>query len=67
MKLVDMLMEGVVTFIIAFTVSAAVSGLWNVLAHGFFAVDWESSFRLGIILGIVSPWVISRGGRSKPE
>lgn len=63
MKIIDMLMEGLVTFVIAFVVSAAVSGLWNAAAHGFFSVDWESSFRLGVILGIISPWVISRGGR----
>jgi len=63
MRFLDMLMEGIITFIIAFVVSAVVSGLWAMMAHGGFSVDWESSFRLGIILGIISPWVISRRNR----
>jgi len=61
MKMMSRILEGFVTFVIAFVISVIVSGLWNTAAHGFFSVDWESSFRLGIILGIISPWVISRG------
>jgi hypothetical protein len=65
MRIVDRIIEGVIVFVIAFAVSAVVSGLWNLAAHDLFAIDWESSFRLGIILGIVTPLANSRRGRGK--
>ncbi|HUU19316.1 MAG TPA: hypothetical protein VMW72_19350 [Sedimentisphaerales bacterium] len=51
----------------AFVVSAIVSLLWNLIAHGSMMVDWGSSLRMGIILGIIAPWIIARGSKSEQE
>ena len=49
-----------ITFILALVVSAAVSWLWSLAVHGNGVVDWESSFRLAVILGLVIP--LATGG-----
>jgi hypothetical protein len=49
-----------VTFVLVFVVAAVVSWLWSLVAHGSGAVDWESTFRLAVILGLVIP--LATGG-----
>jgi len=49
-----------VTFILVFVVAAVVSWLWSLVAHGSGAVDWESTFRLAVILALVIP--LATGG-----
>ncbi|MGB8953021.1 MAG: hypothetical protein WCC06_10210 [Candidatus Aminicenantales bacterium] len=61
MKFGKVFVEFVVVFVLAFIVSVGVSLLWNIVAHGSYVVDWASSVRLGIILGILAPWIIARG------
>lgn len=56
-----MLLEIVVTAVIAFVVSAIVSVVWNLVAHGAASPDWETAVRLGVIFGIVVPLVVARG------
>ncbi len=51
-------------FALAFAVSAVVSLLWNLVAHSSAAVDWGSSLSLGIVLGILVPWMAARGHKS---
>jgi len=67
MKVGKIIIEFVVAFILAFVVSAIVSLLWNLIAHGSTVVDWGSSVRLGIILGIIAPWIIAQGGKKGQE
>ena len=50
------LREFTLVFALVFVVTGAVSFLWSLTIHGSGAVDWESSVRLGIILGIVLSW-----------
>ncbi|MFQ6611577.1 MAG: hypothetical protein ACE5D2_00570 [Fidelibacterota bacterium] len=50
----------VIMFALVFAVSAVVSFLYSWLFHGTGIIDWGSSVRLGIILGIVLSWVESR-------
>ena len=38
-----------------FVVAAIVTYFWNLIAHGQGVVDWETSFRLAIIIGIALP------------
>jgi hypothetical protein len=52
-------------FAITFVVSAIVSFLWNLIVHGTSTVEWETSFRLAIILGIVLSWMIAREDKKK--
>ena len=43
------------TFVVAFLVAVLVTFIWSLMVHGAGGVDWETSFRLAIILGIVLP------------
>ena len=43
------------TFVITFVVTVAVTFLWNLGFHGGGAAEWETAFRLAVVLGIVIP------------
>lgn len=60
MKVGQVIAEFLIIFLIAFFVSSGVSFLWNLTFHGVSQVDWETSSRMGIILGVIGPYVISR-------
>ena len=47
--------EFVITGLIAFVVALIVTYLYGLLVHGVGVVEWESSIRLGVILGIILP------------
>ena len=42
MKIFGLIGEGLFAGVVAFAVSALVSGLWSQGAHGSFSADWES-------------------------
>jgi len=63
MKIKGFLIGFVTTFVVTLVVAAIVTYLWNLGVHGQSAVDWETSFRLAIILGIILP--VTRGMTSK--
>jgi len=46
-------------FVITLLVTLAVSLLWNLVFHKIAAVDWETSLRFAIVLGIILPVVNS--------
>ena len=60
MKFGQRITEFLSIFVVAFIVSSGVSFLWNIIFHGASQVDWETSSRMGIILGFIGPYVISR-------
>jgi len=45
----------VATFAIVLVAAVVVTFLWNLWIHGAGNVDWETSFRLAVILGIALP------------
>jgi hypothetical protein len=47
-------------FAISLLVTLGVTFLWNLVLHGAAKVDWETSFRFAIVLGIILPIVNSR-------
>ncbi len=57
-----LLVEGTVIFTLTFVVTALVSFIYSLVAHGTGVVDWESAIRFGLILGIVLSWTRSRAG-----
>ena len=63
MKIKSFLIGFVTTFAVTLVVAAIVTYLWNLIAHGQSAVDWETSFRFVIILGIALP--VARAMTSK--
>ena len=48
------------TFAISLLVTIGVTFLWNLVFHGVAKVDWETSFRFAILLGIILPIASSR-------
>ena len=63
MKIKRFLIDFAVVFAVTLVVAAIVTYLWNLIAHGQSAVDWETSFRFAIILGIALP--VARAMTSK--
>jgi hypothetical protein len=59
-------MEFVVTFAVTLVVTIIVTLAWNLIAHGDASVDWATSFRLAIILGVALP-IVNRAGRGERE
>ncbi len=55
MKIKRFLIHFIIVFALTFVVNTIVVYLWNLIAHGQGAFDWETSFRFAIILGIIVP------------
>ena len=63
MKMKKFLVDFLITFAVTLVVAAIVSFLYSLIVHGAGTVDWETSFRLGFILGIVMPLTQARKGK----
>jgi hypothetical protein len=50
-------------FAVSLGVTAVVTLLWNLLVHHAGAVDWETSLRFAIVLGIILTWMEARRAR----
>lgn len=55
-----LLLDAAITIPVTFVVAAVVTYLYSLIAHGAGVVDWGTSVRLAVILGIVLPWSRSR-------
>jgi hypothetical protein len=62
----NLFVEFIFTFVIAFVVTVLVTLLWSLIGDGSVQVDWETSFRFGIIFSIVVP-LLGRWGQKKKE
>ncbi len=60
-----------ISFVIGFAITLIVSGivtyLYSLGFHETAEIDWETSFRLAIILGILFPVIEARKGRSEEK
>ena len=65
MNVKELLIGFVMTFGVTLVVSAIVTFLWSLIFHGAAAIDWETSFRFAIILGIALP--LARAWEGKRE
>lgn len=65
MNMKRLLVEFVTVFAVTLVTAALVTFLWNLIGQGAGAIDWETSFRLAIIFGIILTWVQSRDSRGK--
>ena len=54
----------IAVFAITLLVTIGVTLLWSLVFHGVAIIDWETSFRFAIILGIIFP-IIDSGKRNK--
>ncbi len=57
MNLKNVLRGFILYFALVLVVSAAVSFLYSLVAHGRGVVDWESAFRLALVFAIALPLV----------
>ena len=55
MNIKKLLIGFVTTFALILVVAAIVTYLYNLIAHGTGTIDWETSFRLAVILGLALP------------
>ncbi len=65
MNIKRVLLDAITVFSVALVVSIIVSLLWNLIAHKSTTIDWETSVRFAIVLGIIVPWIGTR--RSKGQ
>ena len=56
----ELLIDFVITFGVGLVSAALVTFLYSLFVHGAGAVDWGTSFRLAIILGIVLSFTNAR-------
>jgi len=63
MRFKRLLVDVVTVFFVSLLVSVLVSLLLNLVLHRASTIDWETSFRFAIVLGIIVPWIATR--RSK--
>ncbi len=52
----------ITVFAITLLVTVGVTFLWSLVFHGVASIDWETSFRFAILLGIILPVIDSRKG-----
>ena len=67
MHIKKFLIDFAFTFAVTLVVAAAVSFLYSLIVHGMGAIDWEHSFRMAIILGILLPYLKTRENKQKEK
>ncbi len=63
MSIRRLVVDAVTVFSVTLVASMVVSVLWNLIAHKTTAIDWETSVRFAIVLGIIVPWIQARRGK----
>ena len=67
MSIKKLLIDAATMFALTLVVSVIVTFLYSLIVHGAGTIDWETSFRLAIILGILFPWMRARESKGKEE
>ena len=65
MNIKRLLVDIVTVFLVSLAISMVVSLLWNLIVHRASTIDWETSFRFAIVLGIIVPWIAMRRSREQ--
>jgi hypothetical protein len=60
MDLRKIVIRFITVFAISLLVTIGVTFLWSLIFHGVAIIDWETSLRFAIILGIILPIINSR-------
>ena len=66
MKIKKFLIHFATMFALVLVVSAIVTYLWSLIFHGAGAIDWQLSFTLAIIVGIILAVERTRKSKEKP-
>jgi hypothetical protein len=67
MNVKKLLIYFVTMFAVTLVVAAIVTFLYSLIFHGVGTVDWETSFRFAIILGIILSWTEARESKEKEK
>lgn len=67
MNIKRLLIDFVSSFLLVLAVVSIVTYVWGLIFHAAGAVDWETSFRLAIIFGIVLPWIEARNRKQQEK
>jgi len=65
MNIKRLLVEFLTVFAVTLIVFVIVTLLWNLIFHGTSTIDWETSFRFAILLGIILSWIETRRSKEK--
>jgi hypothetical protein len=65
MNIKKLVIEFGTVFAVVLVISVTVTLLWNIIIHGAWTIDWETSVRFAIIFGIILTWVKSREATEK--
>lgn len=65
MKFKELFLDGVVSFVIVFVVSAAVTFLWNLIFRNDGHVDWYTTIILATLCAVYFPWSRARSVKKK--
>lgn len=65
MNLRRVLLGFITVFAVSLITCATVTLVWNLSVHRRSTIDWATSFRFAIVLGIVLPWIAIRRARDK--
>ncbi len=57
----DVLISFITIFVLTFVVTAFTTLFYSLIVHKTGSIDWATSVRLGIILGIVLTWINTKG------
>ena len=63
MNIKNLLVDFITAFAVTLIVSVIVTLLWNLIVHRTNTVDWETSFRLAVIFGVLVTWMETRRGK----
>ena len=63
MRIRRLVAEVLMVSFVTLVTSAVVSVLWNVITRETTAIDWETSVRFAVVLGIIVPWIQTRRGK----
>ena len=65
MNIKRLLVDFLTVFAVTLIVSVILTLLWNLIVHGARTIDWETSFRLAILFGIILPWIETRRSKQR--
>ena len=65
MHMKRLLVDVSTVFSVTLVASIIVTLLWNLIFHGASTIDWETSFRFAILLGIIVPWIERRRSKER--
>ena len=60
MSIKKIVIRFIIVFAVSLLVTIGITFLWSLIFHGVATVDWETSLRFAIVLGIILTIIVSR-------